>query len=49
MKRAILNFMVMAAAVLVMASCGQNSGRAVEKAEGEKAEQTANGPESSLR
>ena len=42
MKRAILNFMVMAAAVLVMASCGQNSGKAVEKAEGEKAEQTAN-------
>ncbi len=35
--------MVMAAAVLVMASCGQNSGKAVEKAEGEKAEQTANG------
>lgn len=34
--------MVMAAAVLVMASCGQNSGKAVEKAEGEKAEQTAN-------
>ena len=35
--------MVMAAAVLVMASCGQNSGKAVEKAEGEKAEQAANG------
>lgn len=34
--------MVMAAAILVMASCGQNSGKAVEKAEGTKAELTAN-------
>lgn len=42
MKKAILNFLVMAAAVLVMASCGQNGGNGSDKAAGNEETLSAN-------